>query len=75
MTRRELFVAGLAFLGVLLLVLMTFVTILGIVGRGALGGLMQRTDGVVFVVMVSFPIIAVALMGLLTWWIARRQGW
>jgi hypothetical protein len=59
----------------LLLVLMLFITILGVVGRGALGGLMDSSNGVMFFVMVFFPLFAVALMVALGWWIYKRDGW
>ena len=75
MTRRDFAVAALTFVGVLLLVLMLFVTVLGVVGRGVLGGLMQDTNGLMFFVMVFFPIFGVVLMAALTWWIYRRDGW
>ncbi len=75
MTRRELAVVVLTFLGVLLLVLMLFVTILGVVGRGVFGNLMDDTSGVMFFVMVFFPLFAVGLMAALGWWIYKREGW
>ena len=75
MNRRDLALVTLAFLGVLTLALMLFVTVLGVVGRGVFGGLMTRADGAMFGLMVSFPVLAVGLMGALAWWIYRRQGW
>ncbi len=75
MTRRELAIAVLTFLSMLLLVLMLFVTILGVVGRGVFGGLMDDTSGVMFFVMVFFPLFAVGLMAALGWWIYKREGW
>lgn len=74
MTRREIAIAIGAFLGVLLLVAMLFVTILGVLGEGLMGGLMRDTSGVMFFVMVSFPLLAFAVLAGLGWWIARREG-
>lgn len=75
MSRREWGLAAIAFVSMLLLVLMLFITILGVVGRGALGGLMDSSNGVMFFVMVFFPLFAVALMVALGWWIYKRDGW
>ena len=75
MTRRELIIVALSFIGVVLLVLMLFVTILGVAGRGIMGDLMRDTRGVMFFVMVFFPVFAVALLIVLSWWIFRREGW
>ena len=75
MTRRELVIVALSFIGVVLLVLMLFVTILGVAGRGIVGDLMRDTHGVMFFVMVFFPVFAVALLVVLSWWIFRREGW
>jgi hypothetical protein len=74
MTRREIAIAVGTFLGVLLLVAMLFVTILGVLGEGLMGGLMRDTSGVMFFVMVSFPLLAFGALAVLGWWIARREG-
>lgn len=74
MTRREIAIAVGTFLGVLLLVAMLFVTILGVLGEGLMGGLMRDASGVMFFVMVSFPLLAFAVLAALGWWIARREG-
>ena len=67
-------VAALTFVGVLLLVAMVFVTVLGVLGRGLMGPLMRDAGGVVFFVMVSFPLLSVVLLAALGWWIVRREG-
>ncbi len=74
MTRREVLIVVLTFVGMLLLVGMLFVTILGVLGQGLMGGLMRNTGGVMFFVMVFFPLFAVGLLGALGWWILRREG-
>jgi hypothetical protein len=67
-------IAAISFVTVLLLVAMTFVTILGVLGKGLMGGLMREVNGVVLFVMVVFPIFAVALLIALGLWIIRREG-
>ena len=74
LTRRELLLVVLGVTSAALLVLMLFVTILGVIGRGILGGLMANTHGVMFFVMVFFPLYAVVLTLALAWWIFRREG-
>ncbi|MDQ3855549.1 MAG: hypothetical protein M3281_04050 [Chloroflexota bacterium] len=74
MTRRDLVLAVLGLLSAVLIVLMLFVTVLGVVGRGLLGELMRDTHGVMFFVMVGFPLYAVVLTAALGWWIFRREG-
>ena len=73
-TRREMLIAAISFVTVLLLVAMTFVTILGVLGKDLMGGLMREVNGVVLFVMVVFPIFAVALLIALGLWIIRREG-
>lgn len=73
-TRREMLIAAISFVTVLLLVAMTFVTILGVLGKGLMGGLMREVNGIVLFVMVVFPIFAVALLIALGLWIIRREG-
>jgi len=67
-------IAAISFVTVLLLVAMTFVTILGVLGKGLMGGLMREVNGIVLFVMVVFPIFAVALLIALGLWIIRREG-
>ena len=74
MTARELLIAIISFVTVLLLVAMTFVTILGVLGEGLMGGLMRDANGIVLFVMVVFPIFAVILLTALGLWIIRREG-
>ncbi|MBA2364405.1 MAG: hypothetical protein H0V86_12835 [Chloroflexia bacterium] len=74
MTRREMLIAAISFVTVLLLVAMTLVTILGVLGKDLMGGLMREVNGVVLFVMVVFPIFAVALLIALGLWIIRREG-
>ena len=74
MTRREMLIAAISFVTVLLLVAMTFVTILGVLGKDLMGGLMREVNGVVLFVMVVFPIFAVTLLIALGLWIIRREG-
>ena len=74
MTARELLIAIISFVTVLLLVAMTFVTILGVLGEGLMGGLMREANGIVLFVMVVFPIFAVILLTALGLWIIRREG-
>lgn len=74
MTRRDVVIAALGFVSAVLIIAMLFVTVLGVLGRGIMGGLMQNTSGVMFFVMVSFPIYAVLLMAALFWWIFKREG-
>ncbi len=73
-TRREMLIAAISFVTVLLLVAMTLVTILGVLGKDLMGGLMREVNGVVLFVMVVFPIFAVALLIALGLWIIRREG-
>jgi hypothetical protein len=74
LTRRELLIVALTFVGVLLLVAMLFVTILGVLGRGLMGEVMAGAHGVMFFVMVFFPLFAVGLLAALGWWILKREG-
>lgn len=74
MTARELLIAIISFVTVLLLVAMTFVTILGVLGEGLMGGLMREATGIMLFVMVVFPIFAVILLTALGLWIIRREG-
>lgn len=74
MTRREIVIAALGFLSAVLLAVMLFVTVLGVLGRGIMGGLMDDTSGVMFFLMVFFPLYAVVIVGALAWWIFRREG-
>lgn len=74
MTRRDVVTALLAVLTVVFFVLMLFVTLLGLAGRGLVGSLMQNTHGVMFFLMASFPLIAVVILLALAWWIFRREN-
>ncbi len=74
MTAREILIAIISFVAVLLLVAMTFVTILGVLGEGLMGGLMREANGIMLFVMVVFPIFAVVLLTALGLWIIRREG-
>lgn len=74
MTRRDVVTVLLAVLTVVFLILMLFVTLLGLAGRGIMGRLMQNTHGVMFFLMVSFPLIAVVILLVLAWWIFRREN-
>ncbi len=74
MTRRDWLIAAISVITVLLLVAMTFVTLLGVLGEGLMGGLMREAHDIVLVVMVFFPIFAVALLTALGVWIIRREG-
>lgn len=74
MTAREILIAIISFVAVLLLVTMTFVTILGVLGEGLMGGLMREANGIMLFVMVVFPIFAVVLLTALGLWIIRREG-
>lgn len=74
MTRREMLIIVLTFVSMLLLVAMLFVTVLGVLGRGLMGGLMQDTGSLMFFVMVFFPVFAVLLLAVLGWWILKREG-
>jgi hypothetical protein len=74
LTARELLIAIISFVTVLLLVAMTFVTILGVLGEGLMGGLMREANGIMLFVMVVFPIFAVILLTALGLWIIRREG-
>ncbi len=74
MTRREMLMVVLTFVSMLLLVAMLFVTVLGVLGRGLMGGLMQDTGGLMFFVMVFFPVFAVLLLAVLGGWILKREG-
>jgi len=55
-------------------VLMTYITILGVMGRGIMASLMHRTDGVMFFVMAAFPIFGVLLVLILAIWLSKREG-
>ncbi len=74
LTRKEMLIAALTFVSVLLLVAMVFVTVLGVLGQGLMGGVMRESSGIMFFVMVFFPIFAVVLLAALGWWILRREG-
>ncbi len=74
MTAREILITIISFVAVLLLVAMTFVTILGVLGEGLMGGLMREANGIMLFVMVVFPIFAVVLLTALGLWIIRREG-
>ncbi len=74
LTAREILITIISFVAVLLLVAMTFVTILGVLGEGLMGGLMREANGIMLFVMVVFPIFAVVLLTALGLWIIRREG-
>lgn len=74
MTAREILIAIISFVAVLLLVAMTFVTILGVLGEGLMGGLMREANEIMLFVMVVFPIFTVVLLTALGLWIIRREG-
>ncbi len=74
MTAREILIAFISSVVVLLFVAMTFVTILGVLGEGLMGELMRETNGIMLFVMVVFPIFAVVLLTALGLWIIRREG-
>ena len=74
MTRRELLLVVLGVVSAVFIVLMLFITVLGVLGRGLMGGLMRETSGVMFFVMASMPLFLTALTLALAWWIIRREG-
>lgn len=74
MTRAELLLAALGVVSGVLLVLMLFVAVLGVVGRGVLGEAMRSAHDAMIFVMAFFPLYAVVLTVALAWWIYKRDA-